>query len=145
MSEEFFEVWVRKSTDIRAIRINSKNIQAVAKWCGGRIFGFQDYEGPVNLYIHVGVSAGSRIKMAKAWEGDWITWDEREEFRHFTDDEFRQEFMRKGQSRKDMFDVLIELLQNESEQNLSSCDRLTRATIEKIDRILEGDDLWAKK
>lgn len=143
MSEVFIDVWVQKSKNYQAAQITEENIQAVAKWCGGRIFGVQDLEGPMRSYIKVPVMDGTRIRAVKAWVGDWVVWSEEEEFQHYHRTAFPEDFVKKISRRKDIYDLLMDFVQEHTEYNSSHCGRLAKNLTEKLIRIEEGQDVWA--
>lgn len=84
------EVWSRNSFDVEAVRITEENIQKVAEWCDGNIYGFRDYDlKPLRMYVQFGSADGERVFVAKAYIGDWIILVD-DVFKRFTDKKFRQ-------------------------------------------------------
>lgn len=82
-----FEVWIRNSFEVHAVRITEMNLYAVSVWCDGTIH--RTSKGEKEQYIRFGETRYNRIKETNAYIGDWILQSDNGEFKHYRDASFR--------------------------------------------------------
>lgn len=86
------QTWTRTPFDIRAVQVTEEDMEAIAQWCNGKIYGVQNYDEAIKFYIQFKtIQFGPRI--AKAFVGDWVILD-RGNFKHYRDGKFQKDFNR---------------------------------------------------
>lgn len=95
----FAETWVRNTFSVEAVRVTEENMQKVANWCDGRIYGRQNLNEPLKLYVQFDAVGYSKHYAAKAFVGDWVIRVDGH-FKHYTDNSFRRAYTKKTNKRE---------------------------------------------
>jgi hypothetical protein len=129
---EPYEIWTRKSFDVKAARVTATNIRAVAAWCNGKI-GMSEGK---KLYVNIWTVQFHRGRETKAFVGDWVVLIDGA-FKHYRDKSFRQAYSKKLDSayrKGQVMGMLAELV----DEVLKVVDYPSEELLERISKTSDG-------
>lgn len=112
----FSETWVRNTFEVEAVRVTEENMRKVANWCYGRIYGLQELDAPLRLYIQFDAVGYNKHYAAKAFVGDWVLFVDGH-FKHYEDRAFKKAYHPKT-SKEGVSRIVEELLTRDPGSNL---------------------------
>jgi len=81
--------YVRKRFYVKAVKVNRKNMSAVADWCDGKVVGGEEANCP---YIKIKVERPQTERMTRAYVSDWVVRGPNGGFKVYRDKAFGEWF-----------------------------------------------------
>jgi hypothetical protein len=144
----FAEIWVRNTFSVEAVRVTEENMRKVANWCDGRIYGQQNLNESVKLYVQFDAVGYSKHYAAKAFVGDWVIRVDGH-FKHYTDNAFRRAYQPKTDKLKEVFELVAAAFGKHDEYCCSNCygksglpsnEQLSEEAAKEIVKLFEGEE-----
>jgi hypothetical protein len=112
--------WVRKNSNVEAVRLNRAEIHKIAFWCGGAIMATDTggREGNGALFILLPFKSNYN-KPNRAFMGDWILKDD-DGFKVYSHEAFQGVFLKKTKDTEKFAEILKLVKHAMSEQDVAA-------------------------
>jgi hypothetical protein len=112
--------WVRKNSNVEAVRLNRAEVHKIAFWCGGAIMATDSggREGAGTLFIQLPFKSNYN-KPNRAFMGDWILKDD-DGFKIYSHEAFQNVFLKAEKDAKKYGAILNLVKHAMSEQDVAA-------------------------